>query len=65
MSNISRCGARTYSTTLVEAQQPLDISAFCELVAKKLIEEKTSLQTKEITHGQVHGTAQGHCFTDC
>lgn len=33
----SRAAERTYTTRLIQTEKPLDLTAFCELVAKQIL----------------------------
>lgn len=54
---------REYITHITEAAEPLDLSIFCNLVAKAIISK--NLTTKEIdTNGKVYTVNQMHCKGD-
>lgn len=46
MRKSSNKAERTYTTTFVIAEQPIDLSVFCELIAHKMLTDK-NLITKE------------------
>lgn len=42
---------RTFATTLIEAQQPPDLSMFCELIAQQILSDK-NFMSKEIIENE-------------
>lgn len=45
---------RTYSTRLVKTEQPLDLTVFCEMVARQMLCDAKYTKMGENKNGQVH-----------
>lgn len=45
---------RTYTTRLIQSEQPLDLTAFCEMVARQMLCDEKFIKTGEDKNGQVH-----------
>ena len=46
-----RAHERTYATTLIQTEQPLDLTAFCELIAKQMLSDKNLINRGENNNG--------------
>ena len=47
-----RACERTYTTTLIQTEQPLDLTAFCELIARQMLSDKKYFDRGENNNGK-------------